>query len=66
MVVMGAILLIMGFAAFGKHPLNSLPVVLGAILAIQLTPIEWTMGPILAVLFVTGIAPLAGRFGFLP
>ncbi len=64
--VMGAILTIMGFAAFGKHPLNSLPVVLGAILAIQLTPIEWTMGPILAVLFVTGIAPLAGRFGFLP
>jgi hypothetical protein len=64
--VMGAILTVMGFAAFGKHPLNSLPVVLGAILAIELTPIEWTMGPILAVLFVTGIAPLAGRFGFLP
>jgi hypothetical protein len=64
--VMGAILTVMGFAAFGKHPLNSLPVVLGAILAIELTPIEWTMGPILAVLFVTGIAPLAGRFGFFP
>jgi len=63
--VMGAILTVMGFAAFGKHPLNSLPVVLGAILAIELTPIEWTMGPILAVLFVTGIAPLAGRFGFI-
>jgi len=62
--VIGAVLTIMGFAAFGKHPLNSLPVVLGAILAILLTPIEWTMGPILAVLFVTGIAPLAGRFGF--
>lgn len=64
--VIGAVLTIMGFAAFGKHPLNSLPVVLGAILAILVTPIEWTMGPILAVLFVTGIAPLAGRFGFVP
>jgi hypothetical protein len=62
--VLGAVLTIMGFAAFGKHPVNSLPVVLGAILAIVLTPIEWTMGPILAVLFVTGLAPLAGRFGF--
>jgi hypothetical protein len=65
--VMGAILTIMGFGAFGKHPKNSIPVVLGAVLAIVLIPsIEWTMGPILAVLFVTGLAPLAGRFGFIP
>ncbi len=65
--VMGAILTIMGFAAFGKHPKNSLPVVLGAMLAILIIPsINWTMGPILAVLFVTGLAPLAGRFGFIP
>ena len=65
--VIGAVFTIMGFAAFGKHPKNSLPVVLGAITAIVLIPsIQWTMGPILAVLFVTGLAPLAGRFGFLP
>lgn len=62
--VMGAILTVMGFAAFGKHPLNSIPVVLGAILAVLLTPIELTLGPILAIFFVTGLAPLAGRFGF--
>lgn len=62
--VMGAILTIVGFAAFGKHPLNSLPVVLGAILAVWLTPLELTLGPILAIFFVTGLAPLAGRFGF--
>jgi hypothetical protein len=63
--VMGAILTILGFAAFGKHPLNSLPVVLGAILAVWLTPLELTLGPILAIFFVTGLAPLAGRFGFI-
>ncbi len=63
--VMGAILTIIGFGAFGKHPLNSLPVVLGAILAVWLTPLELTLGPILAIFFVTGLAPLAGRFGFI-
>ncbi len=62
--VVGAILTILGFSAFGKHPLNSFPVILGAILAIEFTPIEWTTGSVLAVLFVTGIAPIAGQFGF--
>jgi len=64
--VMGAILTILGFSAFGKHPLNSIPVIVGAILAIELTPLEWTIGPTLSVLFVTGLAPIAGQFGILP
>ena len=63
--VMGAILTVIGFAAFGKHPRNSLPVVMGAALAIWLTPIDFTLGPILALFFVTGLAPIAGRFGFI-
>jgi len=63
--VMGAILTILGFSAFGKHPLNSLPVILGAILAIELTPLTWTIGSTLSVLFVTGLAPLAGQFGII-
>lgn len=63
--VMGAILTILGFSAFGKHPFNSLPVILGAVLAIELTPIEWTTGNVLAVLFVTGLAPVAGQFGLI-
>lgn len=63
--VMAGILTIMGFAAFGKHPKNSLPVVLGAALAIWLTPINFTLGPILALFFVTGLAPISGRFGFI-
>ncbi len=64
--VMGAILTILGFSAFGKHPLNSIPVIIGAILAIELTPLEWTIGPTLSVLFVTGLAPIAGQFGIVP
>ncbi len=63
--VMGAILTILGFSAFGKHPLNSLPVIFGAILAIELTPLTWTIGSTLSVLFVTGLAPLAGQFGII-
>lgn len=63
--VVGAILTIIGFSAFGKHPLNSFPVILGAIIAIEFTPIEWTTGSVLAVLFVTGVAPIAGEYGFI-
>lgn len=63
--IMAAILTIIGFAAFGKHPLNTVPVIIGAILAIELTPHEWTIGTSLAVLFVTGLAPIAGQFGLL-
>ncbi|MFH0766754.1 MAG: DUF1576 domain-containing protein [Bacillota bacterium] len=63
--VMGAVLTILGFSAFGKHPLNAFPVVIGAILAIELTPLEWTIGSTLSVLFVTGLAPLAGQFGII-
>lgn len=62
--IMGAILTIMGFSAFGKHVFNSVPVILGAVLAVYLTPIEMTIGAQLAILFVTGLAPIAGRFGF--
>jgi hypothetical protein len=61
--VFGAILTIVGFGAFGKHLINSTPVVVGAILAVLLTPLEFTLGPILAILFVTGLAPISGRFG---
>ncbi len=63
--VMGAVLTILGFSVFGKHPLNALPVIVGAILAIELTPLDWTIGSTLSVLFVTGLAPLAGQFGII-
>ena len=54
-----------GFAAFGKHPKNILPVMAGACLAkALLVAVPFTApGPLLAVLFCTGLAPIAGQFG---
>lgn len=54
-----------GFAAFGKHPRNVLPVMLGAILAGGLLVGVPLTKPscLLAVLFCTGLAPIAGQFG---
>lgn len=60
----GGVLTMVGFAAFGKHVLNVLPVMLGVYLG------SWAMvwetsdpGPLLAALFSTTLAPLSGRFG---
>ncbi len=65
--VMGGILTVMGFGAFGKHPRNALPVMAGALLAAFLTPVYALddVGIAIAVLFVTAIAPIAGRYGAL-
>ncbi len=65
--VISGILTVMGFAAFGKHPKNSIPVMLGASLWFLIT--RWTGGTPstglqIGVLFVTAIAPVAGRHGF--
>jgi hypothetical protein len=60
----GAVLTMVGFAAFGKHILNVLPVMLGVYLASWLS--VWQpgqAGPLLAALFGTTLAPLSGRFG---
>lgn len=57
---------IMGFGAFGMHPKNILPVMLGANLAAVFMPqLEFTSpGVLLASLLCTGLAPIAGRFGW--
>lgn len=63
--VIGAILSVVGFGAFGKHPLNCAPVVAGvflATLAMQADPSA--PGFILAALFSTTLAPIAGCFGW--
>lgn len=55
-----------GFGALGKHPRNILPIMLGVYL--MCIPKIWTHaepGPLLAALFCTTLAPLAGRFGLL-
>jgi hypothetical protein len=60
----GGVLTMVGFAAFGKHVLNVLPVMSGVYLGSWL--LVWQpgqAGPLLAALFGTTLAPLSGRFG---
>lgn len=56
---------IIGFGAFGKHIKNVTPILIGAILGsfFNINPIN-SPSIILAVLFSTGLAPIAGKFGF--
>lgn len=55
-----------GFGCFGKHPKNVIPVMLGAVLAaavmknVSLT----SPGVLLATLLCSGLAPIAGQFGW--
>ena len=60
------ILAMTGFAAFGKHPKNVVPVMVGAILSSVLmghVPLT-AQGTLLATLLCTGLAPIAGQFGW--
>lgn len=61
----GAILTIVGFAAFGKHPRNIIPIMAGVLLGSLAKP--WSMSDpsiVLAALFGTTLAPIAGHFGW--
>ncbi len=61
----GAILTIVGFAAFGKHPKNIIPIMAGVFLGSLAKPWAISDPPILlAALFGTTLAPIAGRFGW--
>lgn len=62
--VLGGILTVMGFAAFGKHPRNTGPVLGGVVVATLLFGKDPAApGPLLAALFGTTLAPIAGEFG---
>lgn len=56
---------IVGFGAFGKHPVNVIPIIIGAILGalINISPIN-SPSLILSILFSTALAPVAGKFGY--
>lgn len=61
----GGIMTICGFGAFGKHLKNCVPVVLGVVVSSFF--MVWKLDDpsvMLAALFATGIAPIAGQFGF--
>lgn len=60
----GAILTVIGFSSFGKHPMNALPITLGVFLASMIT--KWdvnSVSMIFAATFGTALAPVAGAFG---
>ena len=62
--VLGGILTVIGFAAFGKHPRNSWPVVAGIVIAaLAFGRTLDAPAVILAALFGTTLAPVAGQFG---
>jgi hypothetical protein len=63
----GAIFTVMGFSAFGCHPKNTLPVMLGSMLACALNIHEpYGTISVLSILFSSTLAPVAGYFGALP
>lgn len=62
--VIGGIFTVIGFSAFGKHVRNILPILIGVLIAssVKMWKVNDT-GPLLAALFGTTLAPVAGAFG---
>lgn len=63
--VLAGLLTMTGFGALGKNLRNTLPIMLGVFLIT--IPKIWAHtdpGPLIAALFSTALAPVAGRFGF--
>ena len=61
----GAIMTVAGFSAFGKTPKNILPIMIGVFIGSLAKP--WHVddpSAVLAALFGTTLAPIAGRFGW--
>jgi len=62
--MIGGVLTIVGFAAFGKHPKNALPPMIGAAVMASLSRYGLdSPGRQLAVLFASTLAPIAGEYG---
>jgi hypothetical protein len=63
--VIGGLFTIAGFAAFGKHIKNVIPLMLGVYIMVLLIDFPVTVPVILAILFSTALAPIAGEYGIL-
>jgi hypothetical protein len=62
--VVGGILTVVGFSAFGKHPLNAVWPMLGVLATSGLTHLEiGGQATQLAALFATTLAPIGGSYG---
>lgn len=59
-----AMLTVMGFGAFGKHPKNVWPIILGVVIGWQFFDLETPVTTIMiSALFGTTLAPIAGEYG---
>jgi hypothetical protein len=64
--MIAGILTLVGFGSYGKHLVNSIPVMLGAYLYTLLPHIDiQAVGPSIAILFVTALAPITLKFGLI-
>ena len=62
--MLGVLMTIVGFSAFGKPPRNTLPLMAGAATMALLSHYGLDApGSQLAILFVTTLAPIAGEYG---
>jgi hypothetical protein len=62
--VLGGIFTVIGFAAFGKHPGNTAPIIVGILLgALATGQSPGATGVLVVVLFGTALAPMAGVYG---
>ncbi len=62
--IIGGIFTVAGFSAFGKHPKNTIPILIGVFIASILnTSNPVSTSNLLAALFGTTLAPIAGEFG---
>lgn len=61
----GSILAIMGFASYGLHLRNAIPIWIGALIAIVLRKSSFSsVSVVMAFFFATGLAPISGKYGF--
>ena len=64
--VVSGILTVMAFAPFGKNPLNSIPIFIGVYIAATVKVFDLSStSMVIAALFGTTLAPIAGSFGTL-
>ena len=64
--VVGGILTVVGFSSFGKHPKNTIPILIGARLAVLLNIYdENSASSLMIMLFGTNLAPVCGKYGFI-
>jgi len=63
--VLGGIFTVSGFAACGKHLRNAIPIIIGSVIAVYLNHLDFNASVnTLAILFSTGMAPIAGKYGW--